>query len=963
MDILFSNYYKKKNLRVLSYNMSNHINNTTFDILLKNNKINKILRFIKNLESLKNFSLKIQRIGIIWLEQNWVRIVRDNGYLSIKDTLLNLNVDINDLNSFIKKDYKDHLNSVKTNFFIENFINLITPINCQRKIQENNGEGIKVFAVRPSLPGTVGVLYGIGLEIKNKNFTITIYGIINPDSLHLYRNMINKDEIFNILKDRYNLEKEEMEIYLRCISLRDYIVLESRQISNIVKNQKEKIEFYKKADVNIILGEYGFMPECSRIELINLLLEHDMESKANFLYKKMIFPKSFLNWNVQNKISNFSINNSNNDSNPEKDVPYEMKISSLDASDKIKQKAFDKLNSINKSNDGDSKSQKYLDGLLKIPFGKIRNEQCLKDNSKELFAEFCKKYPTYSKDDLNNISIYNYLKELVNDNKVSMEAKKRIRNIEISREKQQQYISKVESILDLNVYGHKLVKTQVKRLLARWIHGGQSGTVIGLEGPPGCGKTTLIKHGLAKCLVDQEGKPRPVGFIPLGGSSNASSLVGHNFTYQGSTWGRIADILMECQCMNPIFMFDELDKVSNSAQGNEINGILTHLTDPTQNDEFYDKYFDGVPLDLSKSLIIFTFNDRSQIDPILLDRITIIKTDSLSLDDKKIVAKKHLIPQIVKLIDLKSDDIEISDKIITDLIFDYTREAGARQLKKLLEDLIGDLNLKRLIDPSVKLIINEELIEEVFSHREKIKDEKVGSKDLVGQINGLYANALGLGGILPIQVNGIAEKSKLELTGKQGDVMKESMACAKTMAFNLIEEKYKTEDLIHQGLHIHCPSASIPKDGPSAGGAICLAIYSYLMKKPIKRNVCMTGEIDLQGNITKIGGLEAKLTGAKKAGATLALIPKENHENLEKIYKEEALDKDDNNFKVIEIENIKEALPYVINTTKEDILNSIQMEVKKELDKNTHSKSADINSSLTYLQKKCKSSGDLNKSI
>lgn len=183
------------------------------------------------------------------------------------------------------------------------------------------------------------------------------------------------------------------------------------------------------------------------------------------------------------------------------------------------------------------------------------------------------------------------------------------------------------------------------------------------------------------------------------------------------------------------------------------------------------------------------------------------------------------------------------------------------------------------------------------------------------------------------------------------------------MAFNLIEEKYKTEDLIHQGLHIHCPSASIPKDGPSAGGAICLAIYSYLMKKPIKRNVCMTGEIDLQGNITKIGGLEAKLTGAKKAGATLALIPKENHENLEKIYKEEALDKDDNNFKVIEIENIKEALPYVINTTKEDILNSIQMEVKKELDKNTHSKSADINSSLTYLQKKCKSSGDLNKSI
>ena len=135
------------------------------------------------------------------------------------------------------------------------------------------------------------------------------------------------------------------------------------------------------------------------------------------------------------------------------------------------------------------------------------------------------------------------------------------------------------------------------------------------------------------------------------------------------------------------------------------------------------------------------------------------------------------------------------------------------------------------------------------------------------------------------------------------------------------------------------------------------------MKKPIKRNVCMTGEIDLQGNITKIGGLEAKLTGAKKAGATLALIPKENHENLEKIYKEEALDKNDNNFKVIEIENIKEALPYVVRTSKEDVLKSVQMEIKEELNKNTRSEDTNINSSLTYLEKKCKSTGDLHKSI
>jgi ATP-dependent Lon protease len=913
MDILFLNYFKKKKLLTLAFDMTNHINNTSFDIILRNKKINKILKFIKNIEDLNNFSIKVQTIGIIWLEQIWIRIVRDNGYLTIKDTLYNLNVNIENLQNFIKDSYKDELSAVSTNFFIKNFIDLVIPINCRRKIQENKEEGLKVFCVRPSLPGTVGVLHGIGIEIKNIDFTVIIYGILNTDSLHLYRNMFDKQNILDILKSRYSISEEEALPYLKCISLRDYIVSESRQIANIIKNHKEKVDFYRKADVNIILGEYGFMPEPSRVELINLLLEHGLNTKANFLYKKMPFPINFLNWNLQGLISSFIRHDKNNDSNQEQEVPYEMKISSLDAPEKVKQKAFDKLNSMNKSNDGDAKSQKYLDGLLKIPFGKIRNEQCLQDSSKELFSDFCKKYPNYEKKDLNNISIYNYLKELTEDSKVSMESKKLIRNIDISREKQQQYISKVESILDANVYGHKLVKIQIKRLLARWILGGQSGTVIGLEGPPGCGKTTLIKHGLAKCLVDQEGKPRPVGFIPLGGSSNASSLVGHNFTYQGSTWGRIADILMECQCMNPILMFDELDKISQSSHGSEINGILTHLTDPTQNDEFYDKYFDGIPLDLSKALIVFTFNDRNQIDPILLDRITIIKTDSLSLEDKKIVARQHLIPQIVSLIDLNKNDIEISDKIINDLIFDYTREAGARQLKKLLEDLIGDLNLKRLTDPFVKLVIDEKLVEEVFSHKEKIKDETVGNIDLIGQINGLYANALGLGGILPIQVNGIAEKSKLELTGKQGEVMKESMACAKTMAFDLIEDKYKTEKIAQQGLHIHCPSASIPKDGPSAGGAICLAIYSYLMKVPIKYDVCMTGEIDLKGKITKIGGLEAKLKGAKKAGAKLALIPKENHDNLELIYKEKSLERDDKEFKVIEIDNIKEALKYVMS--------------------------------------------------
>ena len=192
------------------------------------------------------------------------------------------------------------------------------------------------------------------------------------------------------------------------------------------------------------------------------------------------------------------------------------------------------------------------------------------------------------------------------------------------------YMENVETILDKSVYGHLEAKRQIQRIIGQWINGTNSGHCFGFEGPPGVGKTSLAKKGISICLKDFNGKSRPFSFIAMGGSCNGSVLEGHSYTYVGSTWGKIVDILIDSKCMNPIIFIDELDKISKTENGKEIIGILTHLTDATQNDEFADKYFAGIKFDLSKVLFIFSYNDYNLLDPILADRIHRVKFRHLS---------------------------------------------------------------------------------------------------------------------------------------------------------------------------------------------------------------------------------------------------------------------------------------------------------------------------------------------
>ena len=489
-----------------------------------------------------------------------------------------------------------------------------------------------------------------------------------------------------------------------------------------------------------------------------------------------------------------------------------------------------------------------------------------------------------------NIILYELFDMVTNDSTLSLiHVKNEIRLLNTDITKVQENITSIMRVLDDSIYGHKHAKNQIMKVIGQWMSGEQSGYCFGFEGNPGIGKTSLSKKGLSLCLKDDNGEPRPFSFIALGGSCNGSTLEGHSYTYMNSTWGRIVDILMESKCMNPIIYIDELDKVSKTENGREIIGIFTHLIDQTQNDSFQDKYFSGIDIDLSKVLFIFSYNDPEQIDKILLDRIHRIKFENLTTAEKIVIVNRFILPEINKKMGF-NNVVTLSDEIIEHIIDKYTMEPGVRKLKELLFDLYGEINLDILKNNDTELElpikINIELLESRYlSKYHKITEKKIHSSPIIGIINGLWANSLGRGGIIPIQTMLYPSSIFLDLrlTGLQGDVMKESMNVAKSLAWNLTPNSTKKKLITQfsetkcQGLHIHCPEGSTSKDGPSAGAAITTAIYSLFNNKKINNTIAITGEINLQGEVTAIGGLDMKIMGGIKAGIKTFIYPKENN--------------------------------------------------------------------------------------
>lgn len=678
----------------------------------------------------------------------------------------------------------------------------------------------------------VGVICKVKQMIKipnSSNLRVIVEGIARASIVTMYTD----GDHFNAVVDRapiYDVEvSAENTAYIRTVK-KEYEVYASmfKKISNEVvakiiccENIAELTDyicensFFSFSDKQAMLEEFD--PQ-ERIKKLTVLLKKEttsleIEAEIQDKLQKEI-DKGQREYYLREEMKVISEELGEGETPLEEADEYKTKINNLKCSDEIKSKLLKECEKLIKMPSGSHEGtvvRTYLDKCLEIPFGK------------------------YSKDRIN--------------------------------------LDRSRKILDADHYGLDKVKTRIIESLAVLKRNPEyNGQIICLYGPPGVGKTSIVKS-LAKSMN------RKYVRIALGGVHDEAEIRGHRKTYIGSMPGRIMQAIIDAGTMNPIVLLDEIDKVGNDYKGDPSSALLEAL-DPEQNNSFNDHYID-FPIDLSKVLFITTANDTSTISAPLHDRMEIIELNSYSIEEKFNIAKQHLVKKELKKHNLSAREFKISDDAIYKIIECYTREAGVRSLEKNIATLCRKATVD-LENGKKSFKVTDKNLSDYLGVEKYSKDE-IPKENQIGVVNGLAWTQVG-GTMLPIEISALDGTGKIELTGNLGDVMKESAKTAvsyvrsRTKEYGIESDFYKTKDI-----HIHAPEAAIPKDGPSAGLAITTALVSELTGVPIKRNVAMTGEISLKGKALPIGGLKEKSMAAYKAGCDTVIIPKDNFKDLSEI--------------------------------------------------------------------------------
>lgn len=460
--------------------------------------------------------------------------------------------------------------------------------------------------------------------------------------------------------------------------------------------------------------------------------------------------------------------------------------------------------------------------------------------------------------------------------------------------KDQLDLNHTKKILDENHYGLEKVKERIIEFVAV-LHKKSTmrGPILCFVGPPGVGKTSIVR-------AISEALGRKFVQMSLGGVRDEAEIRGHRRTYVSAIPGRIISGIKQAGTMNPLFLFDEIDKMSSDFRGDPASAMLEVL-DSEQNFAFRDHYLD-IPFDLSNVMFITTANTTDTIPPALLDRMEIIEVPSYTYDEKLQIAKRHLVPKQIKEHGLNKNSVKISDDILKELIDGYTRESGVRSLERLISKLIRKSIVYMLENKNKSITINKNRMLNFLGSR-RFSSEQVAKEPMVGVVNGLAFTPYG-GVLLTIECLSLDGSGKIYLTGKLGDVMKESADAALSwVRANYVLLGIEKNFFSNTDIHIHVPEGAIPKDGPSAGVTIAVAMVSVLTNSKVRQDIAMTGEITLLGNVLPIGGLKEKLFAAYRNSIYTIFIPEENIKDLE-----ELPDEIINKMEIIPVKNIKQIL-------------------------------------------------------